>query len=269
MIDTIDRELATSCSAVPTMMIAMDEELERGGGSLESLELVVTGGSPVPPDLARRWTERFGTRFTITYGLTESSPVITQSDPTDTVEHQIGTCGLALPHVEFDIVDVVTRERVPVGQPGELRTRGWLVMNGYWDNPQATAEAIEDGFLRSGDLATVDADGYVRIVGRFKDVIIRGGENIYAKEVEQAIRLLPQVLDVALVGADDERYGELPVAFVRLHPGRELTYEQLVAELRPRLARFKIPARLIVLDAFPTTPSGKVQKFKLKELMCP
>ena len=266
MVRTIDAEQATSAGAVPTMLIALEEEVDRRGGSMESLEVVVTGGSPVPVDVERRWIERFGVRFTITYGLTEASPVITQSLLDDPEELQIATCGTPLPHVEVDIVDVLSGERVPLGEQGELRTRGTMVMKGYWGDEQATGRAIDDGgWLRSGDLARMDENGYVSITGRAKEMIIRGGENIYPAEIEDALRQLPGVLDASVVGVPDERYGEQVAAFVRLADGAALSLEQMREQLEPMIARYKIPRYLELLDEFPVTPSGKVQKFKLRE----
>ena len=266
VVRTIDTEQATSVSLVPTMMIAVEEALERIGGSLASLEVVVTGGSPVPVELERRWVERFGTAFAITYGMTEASPVITMTGPDDPEDLQLSTCGKPLPHVEVDIVEPGTETRVPLGEQGELRTRGWLVMKGYWDNPEATEAAIStDGFLRSGDLARMDADGYVSITGRAKEMIIRGGENIYPAEIENALRELPAVVDAAVVGVPSERYGEECAAFVRLAEGASLDHATMSEQLRDQVARFKIPRHLEVVDEFPLTPSGKVQKFKLRE----
>jgi acyl-CoA synthetase (AMP-forming)/AMP-acid ligase II len=262
---TVDQEQATSLSAVPTMMIAVEEALARTGGSLQSLDIVVTGGSPVPVDVERRWMQRFGVRFCVTYGLTEASPVITASDPEDPEELQISTCGRPLPHVEVDIVDP-GGDPVPVGTQGELRTRSTMVMNGYWEDPEATARAVDPGgWLRSGDLARMDDAGYVSITGRAKEMIIRGGENIYPAEVEDALRGLDVVLDASVVGVPDERYGEQPAAFVRLVPGGTLTPEAMQEQLAARLARYKIPRHLAVVQEFPLTPSGKVQKFKLRE----
>jgi fatty-acyl-CoA synthase len=265
MVRTIDAERATSAGAVPTMLIALEDEVDRSGGSLRSLDVVVTGGSPVPVDVARRWVERFGVRFTITYGLTESSPVITQSLLDDPLERQIATCGPPLPHVEVDVVDVTTRQQLPVGEQGELRTRGFLRMNGYWREPEATASAIEEGgWLRSGDLARMDAEGYVSITGRAKEMIIRGGENIYPAEIEDALRRLPGVADASVIGVPDARYGEQAAAFVRLREGCSLSEDEMRRQMTERVARFKIPRYLTVVDEWPTTPSGKVQKFRLR-----
>ena len=266
MVRTIDAEEATSAGAVPTMLIGLEEEVDRSGGSLQSLDVIVTGGAPVPVDVERRWMRRFGVRFSITYGMTEASPVVTQSIPTDPERLQLATCGPPLPHTEVDIVDVATRERVPLGEQGELRSRGYMVMKGYWDEPAATAETIEEGgWLRSGDLARMEDGGYVTITGRAKEMIIRGGENIYPAEIEDALRRLEGVADASVVGVPDERYGEQVAAFVRLEPGHTMTLEQMRAALEGRVARFKIPRHLTVVDALPLTPSGKVQKFKLRE----
>jgi acyl-CoA synthetase (AMP-forming)/AMP-acid ligase II len=217
-------------------------------------------------DVERRWIERFGVRFTITYGMTEASPVVTQSLPDDPEDLQIATCGPPLPHVEVDVVEPGGTEPVPLGVEGELRSRSALVMKGYWDNPEATTEAIgADGFLRSGDLATMGENGYVSITGRAKEMIIRGGENIYPAEIENAIRELEAVADVAVIGVPDERYGEVCAAYVRLADGASLSPEEMREQMQGRVARYKIPAHLRVLDELPLTPSGKVQKFKLKE----
>ena len=253
-IDTIDAELAQVLCAVPTMLLAIEAERDRGGGSLASLERVVTGGSLVPPEIARRWHEHYGVSFSITYGLTEASPVITQSSPSDPLELQVGTVGRALPHVEFDVAD------------GEVRVRGWQVMAGYFGNPGATAEAITpDGWLRTGDLGEIDDDGYLRITGRAKDMIIRGGENLYPAEIETALRAIDGVVDAAVIGVPDDRYGEVPAAFVRLADGATLDEQAMRDALSGQLARFKIPAHLRVVNAFPLTGSGKVQKYRLLE----
>ncbi|MBK5219364.1 MAG: AMP-binding protein [Thermoleophilia bacterium] len=263
---TIEEEGCTSASMVPTMMIGLEEQVAKDGRDLSSLEIIVTGGSPVPPEVMRRWIERYGVGINNTYGMTEASPVICATLPGDLEELQTTTVGPALPHVEVDVVEPGGTEPVPLGVEGELRSRSALVMKGYWDNPEASAEAIgPDGFLRSGDLATMDGNGYVSITGRAKEMIIRGGENIYPAEIENAIRELEAVADVAVIGVPDQRYGEVCAAYVRLADGASLSDEQMREQMQGRVARYKIPAHLRVLDELPLTPSGKVQKFKLKE----
>ncbi len=263
---TIEEERCTSASMVPTMMIGLEEQVARDGRDLGSLEIVVTGGSPVPPQVMNRWIERYGVGINNTYGLTECSPVICATLPGDPVELQTTTVGPPLPHVEVDVVEPGGTEPVPIGVQGELRSRSAMLMKGYWDNPEATAETIgPDGFLRSGDLATMDENGYVSITGRAKEMIIRGGENIYPAEIENAIRELDAVADAAVIGVPDERYGEVCAAFVRLTEGSSLSEGEMREQMAGRVARFKIPAHLRVLEEFPLTPSGKVQKFKLRE----
>ncbi len=264
---TIEAEGCTSVSLVPTMMIGLEEEVARSGRDLSSLQIVVTGGSPVPPEVMRRWIDRYDVGINNTYGMTEASPVVCATLPGDSVELQTTTVGPPLPHVEVDVVEPGGSEPVPLGVEGELRTRGAMVMKGYWDNPEGTAAAIgEDGFLRSGDLARMDRNGYVAITGRAKEMIIRGGENIYPAEVENAIRELDAVADAAVIGVPDERYGEVCAAYVRLVEGAALDAEAMREQLTGRVARYKIPAHLRVVEEFPLTPSGKVQKFKLKEM---
>jgi fatty-acyl-CoA synthase len=264
---TIEEEGATSVSVVPTMMIGLEEEVARSGRDLSSLEVVVTGGSPVPPEVMNRWIERYGVGINNTYGLTECSPVICATLPGDPVDLQTTTVGPPLPHVEVDIVAPGTTEPIGIGEEGELRSRSAMVMKGYWDNPEETAAAIDpDGFMRSGDLARIDADGYVSITGRAKEMIIRGGENIFPAEIENAVRSLPQVADVAVIGVPDERYGEVCCAYVRLADGQALELDELRGLLAGQVARYKIPGHLRTLEELPLTPSGKVQKFKLKEL---
>ena len=246
-------------------MLAIESALE-GWGALSSLERVVTGGSLVPPEIARRWHDRLGVTFSITYGLTEASPVITQSSPSDSLALQVETVGRPLPHVECDVADPITGTTMAIGEQGEVRLRGWQVMAGYYGDERATAAAItDDGWLRTGDLGAMDEDGSVRITGRAKDMIIRGGENLYAAEIEAAIRTIDGVLEAFVVGVPDERYGEVPAAFVRLDAGAALTLETMKEALDGRVARFKVPAHLRVVTELPLTSSGKVQKFKLRE----
>lgn len=264
---TIEEERATSVSLVPTMMIALEEEVMKSGRDLSSLEVVVGGGSPVPPEVMNRWIENYGIGMANTYGMTECSPVICVTLPGDPVDLQTTTVGPPMSHVEVEIVTPGTADPVPIGVEGELRSRSSMVMKGYWDNPEETAAAIDaDGFMRSGDLAKIDSNGYVSITGRAKDMIIRGGENLFPAEIEHAVRALDQVGDVAVIGVPDDRYGEVCCAYVRLAAGQTLELEEFRLLLTGRLARYKIPAHLRKVDQLPLTPSGKVQKFKLKEL---
>jgi len=191
---------------------------------------------------------------------------MSQTAPSESFELQAATVGRPLPYVEIDIADPETGTTLQIGERGEIRTRGWLVMAGYFGDEQATKAAItDDGWLRSGDLGTMDADGYVRVTGRAKDVVIRGGENIYPTEIEAILRGLPAVADAYVVGVPDERYGETCAAFVRLKSGTSLTQAEMREQLDGRIARFKIPSHLRLVDAFPMTPSGKVQKFRLRD----
>jgi acyl-CoA synthetase (AMP-forming)/AMP-acid ligase II len=264
-IETARREGATALMAVPAMMLAIESALD-GWDALSTLERVATGGSLVPPEIARRWHERLGVTFSITYGLTEASPVITQSSPSDSLPLQVETVGRPLPNVECDVADPATGATLGIGEQGEIRVRGWQVMAGYYGDEEATDSAItEDGWLRTGDLGTMDRDGYIRITGRAKDMIIRGGENLYPAEIEAAVRAIDGVIEAFVIGVPDERYGEVPAAFVRLHSGAALTLDSMKKALEGRLARFKVPAHLRVVTELPLTSSGKVQKFKLRE----
>jgi fatty-acyl-CoA synthase len=262
----IEAERAHTLGGVPTMLLAIEEHVDATGAEIGSLRRVISGGSLVPVELARRWIERWDVRFSISYGLTENHPIITLSDPRDPVDLQVATCGIPLPHMEVDIVRPGSQERVAVGDEGELRTRGWSTMSGYWGDPAATREVLgEDGWLRTGDLGTMDADGYFRVTGRSKEMIIRGGENISPAATEEAMRELDAVADVSVVGVPDERYGEECCAFVRLKPGASLSVEEMRERLEDSLARYKIPRYLVDVDELPTTPSGKIQKFKLRD----
>lgn len=263
---TIARESVNVLSAVPTMLIALEEAADREGLNLGSLERVITGGSTVPVELLRHWQVRYGARCSITYGLTEASPIITQSAPYDPEELQMGSCGQPLPAAEMDLVDA-DGNRVALGQTGEVRTRGWLVMKGYFGNVQATRDALSaDGWLRTGDLGRMDERGYLWISGRAKDMIIRGGENISPREIEEALLALEEITDANVIGVPDSRYGEEVCAYVRLKPGASLNAEQMRERLHDRIARYKIPRYLRVVEQFPLTPSGKVQKFRLREM---
>jgi fatty-acyl-CoA synthase len=202
----------------------------------------------------------------ICYGMTETSPVSTQTRRDDPIERRVGTVGRPGPHVEVKIVDPDTGAVVPRGKPGELCTRGYGVMLGYWDNPERTGEAIDAGrWMHTGDLATMDDDDYCNIVGRIKDMIIRGGENVYPREVEEYLHGHPDIVDVQVVGVPDRHYGEQLCAWVRLRPGAHLDGAAVRAYCDGRLAHYKVPRHVLVVDEFPMTVTGKVQKFKLRE----
>ena len=264
MVAAIEEAGVEAILAVPTMLFALERALDDRAATFSSLRTVIVGGSVVPHDLCARWQQRFGVRFSIVYGLTEASPVITQSAPSDPPDRQFGSCGRALDHVEWEIAGPAGATGA-LGEPGEVRVRGWSVMAGYHGDAQGTAAVLDpDGWLRTGDLGTMDADGYLRITGRAKDLIIRGGENIDPAEVEAALRELPEVAEAYVVGAPDDEYGEVVAAFVQLHPGTRIELASVVERLAPRLARFKLPRSLDIVDEWPLTPSGKVQKFRLE-----
>jgi fatty-acyl-CoA synthase len=204
---------------------------------------------------------------TICYGMTETSPVSTQSALDDPLEKRVGTVGRVHPHIEVKIVDPESGRVVPRDTPGELCTRGYSVMLGYWDNLEATAEAIDAArWMHTGDLATMDAEGYVKIVGRIKDMIIRGGENIYPREIEEFLYTHAAVADVQVIGVPSERYGEEVMAWVQLREGAGATEDELIAFCTGKIARYKIPRFWKFVDAFPLTVTGKVQKYRMREM---
>jgi fatty-acyl-CoA synthase len=265
-LELMETHRATVTCGAPTMLIAAMEHPDRTGRDLSALRIVTSGGATVPVELVRNVEATLGVRFTIIFGQTEASPCITGTHPDDTAEDKGETLGQPLPQTEVRIVDPLTGETVPCGAVGELCCRGYLVMTGYFNMPEATAEAIDaDGWLHTGDLASMDERGYCRIEGRLKDMIIRGGENIYPREIEELLFTHPAVGDVAVVGAPDPRWGEEVAAFVRPAPGMSPTEEELFTFVRARLAPYKAPKRWIFVDTLPTTPSGKIQKNVLRE----
>jgi fatty-acyl-CoA synthase len=252
---------------VPTMLIAMLAHPEFDRFGLSRLSGVLSGGSPVPPELARQVEQRFGVRFTTVYGQTELSPVVTQTSPDDSPEDKAATAGRPLPQVEVAVRDPVTGQTVPAGQPGEICARGYQAMLGYFEMPERTAEAIDpDGWVHTGDLGLLDDRGYLQVTGRLKDMIIRGGENIYATEIEQVLFTHPGVRDVAVLGLPDPTWGEIVTAvLVPTHPGQLPAAAELHDLCRAHLAPHKTPTRWFGVTELPLTGSGKIQKFRLRE----
>jgi fatty-acyl-CoA synthase len=224
-------------------------------------------GSPCPIEVMRAVTETMGAReLTIAYGLTESSPVITQTRTDDSIERRVTTVGRALPGVEVKIAEPESGAAPPPGSPGELCSRGHGTMKGYYKNPEATAAAIDDErFLHSGDLAVIDEEGYIKIVGRIKDMIIRGGENVYPREIEEFLYGHPKISDVQVIGVPSKRWGEEVCAVVKVKPGETLSAEDVVAFCEGKIQRQKVPGLVMFVDAYPMTASGKIQKYKLRQ----
>ncbi|MFI6986226.1 AMP-binding protein [Embleya sp. NPDC050154] len=266
----VHEERCTVLYGVPTMFIAelALPDFEAGKYDLSTLRTGVMAGSPCPVEVMRRVIDRMGmTEVTICYGMTETSPVSTQTRRDDSLERRVGTVGRVHPHLEIKVVDPTTGATVPEGTPGGFCTRGYSVMLGYWQDPDRTAEVIDaDGWMHTGDLATMDADGYVSIVGRIKDMVIRGGENVYPREIEEFLYGHPDIEDVQVVGVPDERFGEELMAWIKLRPGApELTATHLRDFCAGRLAHYKIPRYAHLVDAFPMTVTGKIRKVEMRE----
>jgi fatty-acyl-CoA synthase len=268
VLETVAAERCTALYGVPTMFIAELDHPRFAEFDLSTLRTGIMAGSPCPVEVMKRVQSQMGMReVTICYGMTETSPVSTQSALDDPLEKRVATVGRVHPHVEIKIVDPGTSAVVPRGQAGELCTRGYSVMLGYWQNPEATALAIDAGrWMHTGDLATMDAEGYVNIVGRIKDMIIRGGENIYPREIEEFLHTNPDVLEAQVIGVPSERYGEEVMAWVRPRAGASLDPTSLEAFCKGKIATFKIPRFWKVAGEFPMTVTGKVQKFRMREL---
>jgi fatty-acyl-CoA synthase len=266
-LELIERERPWFAAAVPTMLIAVMDHPDAGRRDLSSWRSTVSGGAQVPEALVRRIEDTLGVDFTIVYGQTECSPVLTNTLPTDTPDDKGLTVGPPLPHTEVRIVDPVTLETMPLDTAGELWARGYFTMLGYFDRPDATAETLlPDGWLRTGDLATMDDRGYCRIVGRLKDMIIRGGENLFPAEIEEVLYRHPAVAEVAVVGLPDETWGEVVAAFIRpTDPANPPRVAELRAHLRAVLSPQKTPTSWYTVSTFPLTGSGKIQKFAIRE----
>jgi fatty-acyl-CoA synthase len=260
-------ERCTSLYGVPTMFIAELALPDFAGYDLSTLRTGIMAGSPCPVEVMKRvMSEMHMSEVTIAYGMTETSPVSCQTRPDDDTERRVSTVGRVHPHVEVKIVNPDTGLVLPRGEPGEMCTRGYSVMLGYWDEPEKTAEAIDAGrWMHTGDLAVMDNSGYLNIVGRIKDMVIRGGENVYPREVEEFLYTHPAIEDVQVIGVPDEKYGEELCAWVKLRPGAELTAEDVRAFCVGKIAHYKIPRYVHFTQDFPMTVTGKVQKFKMRE----
>jgi len=262
----ISTERCTTFGGVPTMLLAIMQHPDFAKYDLSSLRTVVSGGSPVPVYLMEQVKERMGADVAIVFGQTEASAAITLTRQDDTFALKSATVGVPLPHVEVKIINPASGETVPCGERGELCCRGYLVMLGYYKMPEKTAQTIDsDGWLHTGDLATMDARGYVNIVGRLKEMVIRGGENIFPREVEEFLIRHPKVADVQILGVPDKFFGEEMLAVVRLKEGEQLTEQELRDYCKGQISHQKIPRYFQFVDSYPMTASGKVQKFILRE----
>ena len=267
VLKTIEEESCTGVHGVPTMFIAELEQPDFDKYDLSSLRTGIMAGSPCPVEIMKKVINDMGaTEITIAYGLTEASPVITQTRTDDPLEKRVNTAGKALPGVELKIVDPESGEELNYGEQGELCTRGFHVMKGYYKMSEETREVIEsDGWLHTGDLAIMEKDGYVRITGRLNDMIIRGGENIYPREVEEFFYKHPAIKDIQVVGIPDEKYGEEVMAYIQLKNGCDLRPGEIFDYFKDRISWHKLPKKIEIVDEFPLTASGKVQKYKLRE----
>jgi fatty-acyl-CoA synthase len=265
--EAVQAERCTSLYGVPTMFIAELDHPDFGRFDFSTLRTGIMAGSPCPIEVMRKVQSRMNmTEVTIAYGMTETSPVSTQNTTDDPLEKRVATVGRVHPHVEIKVIDPLTGQVVPRGEPGELCSRGYIVMLGYWNNEAATREAIDAArWMHTGDLATMDEEGYLKIVGRIKDMVIRGGENIYPREIEEFLYGHPDVSDVQVIGVPSEKYGEELMAWIHLREGASIGGEELEAYCRGRIASFKIPRYWKFVDSFPMTVTGKIQKFRMRE----
>jgi len=268
VMETVATEHCTALHGVPTMFIAILDHPAFSRFDFSSLRTGIMAGAPCPVEVMKRVNEAMHMeQITIAYGMTETSPVSFQSSVGDSPERRVSTVGHVHPHIEVKIVDAAG-QIVPPGSPGELLTRGYSVMRGYWNDPEHTAEAIDAaGWMHTGDLATLDEDGYGNIVGRIKDMVIRGGENVYPREIEEFLYQHPKIQDVQVIGVPDAHYGEEICAWIRLHESVTATPEEILTFCRGQIAHYKIPRYIKFVDKFPMTVTGKVQKFAMREQM--
>jgi fatty-acyl-CoA synthase len=265
-LEAVAEERCTALHGVPTMFIAQLDHPEFARFDLSSLRTGIMAGSPCPIEVMKRAVAQMNlSEITIAYGMTETSPVSFQSSIEDPLERRVSTVGRIQPHIEVKIVDPSGRI-VPRGTPGELLTRGYSVMLGYWDDAERTREAIDAArWMHTGDLATIDDEGYCNIVGRIKDMIIRGGENVYPREIEEYLYRHPKIQDVQVFGVPDAHYGEEICAYIKLRPGVQASGEEIIAFCRGQIAHYKVPRYVKFVDQFPMTVTGKVQKFVMRD----
>ena len=264
----VAQERCTSLYGVPTMFIAMLGDPSFGDHDLTSLRTGVMAGSPCPVEVMKHVISEMNmSEVSICYGMTETSPVSTQTRTDDDIERRVSTVGRVMPHVEVKVIDPESGLVLPTGQPGELCTRGYSVMLGYWRQPDKTNEAVDAaGWMHTGDLAVMDREGYVNIVGRIKDLVIRGGENVYPREVEEFLYTHPAVADVQVIGVPDARYGEELMAWIKVKPGADAPTAESIREFATgKLAHYKIPRYVHITDDFPMTVTGKVRKVEMRE----
>ena len=270
-LSAVEKYRCTSLYGVPTMFIAelalLDAAGADGGFDLSSLRTGIMAGSPCPEQVMRRVIDEMNmSQVSICYGMTETSPVSTQTRMDDSMDLRVATVGRVGPHLEIKIADPITGETLLYGETGEFRTRGYSVMKGYWNDPEKTEEAVDaDGWMRTGDLGVMSDDGYVRITGRIKDMVIRGGENIYPREIEEFLYTHPDIVDAQVIGVPDEKYGEELMAWVRVKDGAEITADAVREFATGHISRHKIPKYVHVVDEFPMTVTGKVRKVEMRE----
>jgi fatty-acyl-CoA synthase len=269
VLQTVQDERCTGLHGVPTMFIAELDHPRFAEFNLSTLRTGIMAGSPCPTEVMKRVVEQMNLReITIAYGMTETSPVSCQSSTDTPLDKRVSTVGQVQPHLEVKIVDPDTGAVVPIGQRGEFCTKGYSVMHGYWGDEAKTREAIdEDGWMHTGDLATMDAEGYVNIVGRIKDMVIRGGENIYPREIEEFLYRHPEVQDVQVVGVPDQKYGEELCAWIIAKPGTKPAEDDIRAFCKGQIAHYKVPRYIRFVTSFPMTVTGKIQKFKIRDEM--
>ena len=269
VLETVQAERCTGLHGVPTMFIAELDHPRFAEFDLSSLRTGIMAGTACPIEVMKRVVEQMHlSQITIAYGMTETSPVSCQSSVDTPLAKRVATVGTVQPHLEVKIIDPDSGATVPLGQSGELCTRGYSVMHGYWSDAEKTREAIDaEGWMHTGDLATMDAEGYVNIVGRIKDMVIRGGENVYPREIEEFLYRHPKIQDVQIVGLPDKRFGEELCAWIVVKPGQQLTEDEVREFCKGQIAHYKVPRYMRFVPEFPMTVTGKVQKFKIREQM--